>query len=83
VFARRDTVVERHPYKVDGAEGYSHLGFNWRWLRGRVAHHLDIEQTQFKPMGKLAGVVSSQAWFLCRRRGSWTNTTRSNAVTRS
>jgi 2-polyprenyl-3-methyl-5-hydroxy-6-metoxy-1,4-benzoquinol methylase len=69
VFAGRDTVVERPLYKVDGAEGYSHFGFNWRWLRGRVAHHLEIEQTQFTPMGQLGGVVSSQAWFLCRPKG--------------
>ena len=27
------------------------------------------EQTQFTPMGKLGGVVSSQAWFLCRPKG--------------
>jgi hypothetical protein len=46
-----------------------HYGFNWRWFRGRVAHHLDIEQTQFTPMGKLGGVVGSQAWFLCRPKG--------------
>ena len=52
--------MERPLCKVDGAEAYSHFGF-WRWLRGRVAHHLDIEQTQFTPMGKSAETTRSGA----------------------
>ncbi|BDX31628.1 hypothetical protein TUM20985_21750 [Mycobacterium antarcticum] len=68
VFAGRNTSVERPLYKVDGAEGYSHFGFNWRALRERVAHHLVVEETQFTPVGQLRGFASSQAWFLCRPR---------------
>ena len=68
VFAGRSTVVERPLYKVDGAEGYSHFGFNWRALRERVAHHLELERTEFTPLPQLGGLVSSQAWMLCRPR---------------
>lgn len=68
VFAGRNTAVDRPLYKVDGAEGYSHFGFNWRALRERVAQHLVVEETQFTPVGQLRGFVSSQAWFLCRPR---------------
>jgi len=68
VFAGRSTVVDRPLYKVDGAEGYSHFGFNWRALRERVAHHLELERTEFTPLPQLGGLVSSQAWMLCRPR---------------
>ena len=68
VFSGRTTAVERPLYKTDGAEGYSHFGFNWRALRERVAHHLVVEETQFTPIGQLRGFASSQAWFICRPR---------------
>ena len=68
VFAGRNTSVERPLYMMDGAEAYSHFGFNWRALRERVAHHLVVEETQFTPVGQLRGFASSQAWFLCRAR---------------
>lgn len=66
LFARQGTSVDRPVYGEPPLTGHSHYGFNWRALRGRVAHHLTVERTLFTPLGFLGGMVSSQAYFLCR-----------------
>ena len=68
LFAGRRTALERPVYGAPDAPYHSHYGFNWRSLRDRVRAHLDIERTQFTPLGFLGGWVSSQAWFVCRPR---------------
>jgi 2-polyprenyl-3-methyl-5-hydroxy-6-metoxy-1,4-benzoquinol methylase len=68
IFANRTTDVERPVYDWPGGPTHSHYGFNWRSLRARVRDHLHIEQTVFSPLGFLGGGVSSQVWFVCRRR---------------
>jgi hypothetical protein len=66
LFARRNTSIERPLYGEPPLTGHSHYGFNWRRLRGRVAQHLTVERTLFTPLGFLGGMVSSQAYFVCR-----------------
>ncbi len=66
LFAGQTTVIERPVYGEPGAEYYSHHGFNWKALRERVRAHLHVERTHFSPLGFLGGIVSSQAWFICR-----------------
>ena len=69
LFARQGTSVDRPVYGDPPMTGHSHYGFNWRALRGRVAHHLTVERTLFTPLGFLGGMVSSQAYFVCRPAG--------------
>lgn len=69
LFARRGTSVERPVYGEPPLTGHSHYGFNWRALRGRVAQRLTVERTLFTPLGFLGGMVSSQAYFVCRPAG--------------
>jgi len=66
LLARRGTAIERPVYGEPPLTGHSHYGFNWRWLRGRVSHYLEVERTLFTPLGFLGGWVSSQAYFVCR-----------------
>jgi SAM-dependent methyltransferase len=66
LFARRHTSVERPLFGEPPLVGHTHYGFNWRRLRERVAHHLSMERTLFTPLGFLGGLVSSQAYFVCR-----------------
>jgi SAM-dependent methyltransferase len=68
VFAGKNTVVERPVYGPPDAPSHSHYGFNWRALRERVRAHLVVEHTRFSPLGFLGGLLSSQAWFVCRPR---------------
>jgi len=62
MFATRETVFDRPIYGTS----HSHYGFNWRALRERVKAHLTLERTRFSPLAWLGGLVSSQAWFICR-----------------
>jgi 2-polyprenyl-3-methyl-5-hydroxy-6-metoxy-1,4-benzoquinol methylase len=66
LFARRTTEVDRFLIGEPPVVGYSHYGFNWRGLRERVSAHLDVDETLFTPLGFLGGLVSSQAYFVCR-----------------
>jgi SAM-dependent methyltransferase len=66
LLATRSTALDRPVYGEPDSPFHSHYGFNWRATRERVATHLRIERTVFSPLGLLGGVVSSQAWFLCR-----------------
>jgi hypothetical protein len=66
VVARAGTIIRRPIYGTAGREFHSHYGFNWRHLRERVRGVLRVERTVFSPLGWLGGLVSSQAWFICR-----------------
>jgi hypothetical protein len=66
LFARRSTAIDRPVYGEPPLTGHSHYGFNWRRLRDRVSQHLKVERTLFTPLGFLGGLVSSQAYFVCR-----------------
>jgi SAM-dependent methyltransferase len=70
IFARSSTELERPTYGGPEAAYHSHFGFNWRALRRRAGEHLTIERTLFSPLGMLGGWASSQAWFVCRPKGS-------------
>jgi 2-polyprenyl-3-methyl-5-hydroxy-6-metoxy-1,4-benzoquinol methylase len=67
LFAGRHTVVPRRAFTVDGRVFYSHFGFNWRRMRDWVSRYLRVERTLFTPVGSFGGLVSSQAYFVCRR----------------
>lgn len=64
-----DTTLDRPVYGGPEFPCHSHYGFNWKNMRKRIQHYLAIEQTHFSPLGSLGGIVSSQAWFICRRPG--------------
>jgi SAM-dependent methyltransferase len=62
--------IPRPVYGEPDMASHSHYGFNWRAMRERVRTILSLERTRFSPLGWLGGVVSSQAWFVCRPRTS-------------
>jgi hypothetical protein len=66
LFAGRTTALDRPIYGEPDFPYHSHYGFNWRALRERVRAHFRVERTLFSPLGFLGGLVSSQAWFVCR-----------------
>lgn len=66
IFATSNTVFERPAYGPEGSKSLSHYGFNWKVMRQKVANVMDIERVTFSPLASLAGLVSSQAWFICR-----------------
>jgi hypothetical protein len=68
IFASGSTKLTRPVYGGLESPHHSHYGFNWRALRERVREHFLVERTLASPLGWLGGWVSSQAWFVCRRR---------------
>jgi SAM-dependent methyltransferase len=70
LFAGRQTVVQRRAFNVDGTEFYTHFGFNWRRMREWTSRYLRVDRTLFTPVGGFGGLVSSQAYFVCRQIGS-------------
>jgi SAM-dependent methyltransferase len=62
--------IPRPVYGEPGMQNHSHYGFNWRAMRERIRTVLCLERTRFSPLGWLGGIVSSQAWFVCRPRTS-------------
>lgn len=68
LFATRRTQLRRPVYGEPGAESHSHYGFNWRRLRDRVAQDFQIDEQLFTPFGASRGLLSSQAWLVCRLR---------------
>lgn len=69
LFATRHTQIKRPVYGNPGSEFHSHYAFNWRRLRMRVARQFKLERTFYSPLNALGGIVSSQAWFVCRPKG--------------
>lgn len=47
-------------------ESYGHKGFNWKALRERLSGDFVVEQTSFTPLGWTRGLLSSQAWLVCK-----------------
>src|SRR5262249_29208913 len=68
VTARENTVVERPIYFSPTGAFHPHKGFNWRALRRRIHQALNVERTMFSPVGLPGGFISSQTWFICKRR---------------
>jgi hypothetical protein len=62
--------VKRRAFNVDGTEFYTHFGFNWRRMRDWTSQYLQVDRTLFTPVGGFGGLVSSQAYFVCRQIGS-------------
>lgn len=65
IFASCATDLERPVYGPIGSQYHPHYGFNWKKMRQKVGDILEIEKTTFSPLASLAGLVSSQAWFIC------------------
>ena len=65
-FAGRHTALSRPVHQDKDGESHSHYGFNWRALRIIVSRFLVVERTLFSPFGFTGGLMSSQAWFVCR-----------------
>lgn len=68
LIAGENTVIERPTYSSPTGSFHNHKGFNWRALRRRIGQVLNVERTMFSPLGFAGGLVSSQAWFICRPR---------------
>ena len=68
LFATERTLVDRPAYGRSESRYHSHYGFNWRRLRGNIGRVLDVQKTQFSPIGLSGGWLSSQVWFVCRPR---------------
>lgn len=68
LFAGSGTTIDRPIYGEAASPFHSHYGFNWRGLRKRVMAYLRVERTLFTPIAAPGGLVSSQAWFVCRPR---------------
>ena len=65
-FAGARTSLDRPVHHDKDGTSHSHYGFNWRALRSTVGRFLNVERTLFSPFGFSAGLLSSQAWFICR-----------------
>jgi SAM-dependent methyltransferase len=69
VFADERTCIERPVYgQGDGMPYHSHFGFNWRALAVKLRQRFLVEQQTFSPLSWTRGLVSSQAWFVCKLR---------------
>lgn len=64
--ARERTFIERPVYSSPVGDFHGHKGFNWRALRRRIRETLIIERNAFSPLGLPGGLISSQAWFICK-----------------
>ena len=53
---------------ADGQQFHDHKGFNWRVLRTAVTERFDLVQTTTSPFGWAGANLSTQAWFVARRR---------------
>lgn len=67
------TAISRHAYGIEPQGGpprpyHGHKGFNWRTLRERLEKEFLIERQLFSPIHVPGGLLSSQAWFVCRKR---------------
>ncbi len=68
IFATKATALERPAYGPIGSQHHSHYGFNWKQMRSKIDQTLKVEKTTFSPLPLFGGLVSSQAWFICRPR---------------
>jgi SAM-dependent methyltransferase len=72
-FAGRRTAIVRPLYRSEANgkvnEWHGHKGFNWKALEDELASEFFLERVYFTPNGFSFGLLSSQAWFLCRKRG--------------
>ena len=70
VFAGRRQHVARTVHRTgEGAEFHDHKGFNWMRLREILSARLNVERTLGSPVAWLPPHLSSQAWFVARKRG--------------
>lgn len=46
---------------------HAHKGFNWRALRTLLRARFEVCETRFSPFDVSGELLSSQAWFVCRR----------------
>jgi hypothetical protein len=67
IVAGENTVLDRPVYRDGDHQWHSHMGFNWRAFRKRLSSQLAIEKVFHTPLGATRGIMSSQAWFVCRR----------------
>jgi len=54
----------------DGGVFHDHKGFNWRALRATVASRFDLVRTVTSPFSWAGPHLSTQVWFIARRRTS-------------
>jgi 2-polyprenyl-3-methyl-5-hydroxy-6-metoxy-1,4-benzoquinol methylase len=67
MFATERTAISRPVHINSHGPFYVHKGFNWRMLRTGLRSTFDVRETHFSPFDRFDGLLSSQAWFVCRR----------------
>jgi SAM-dependent methyltransferase len=71
VFAGAQQHIQRPVFPTaDGRLFHDHKGFNWRVLRAAVAERFELVRTATSPFDWAGANLSTQAWFVARRRGT-------------
>lgn len=69
VFAGAQQHIPRPVFPTaDGRQFHDHKGFNWRVLRRAVAERFELVRTATSPFDWAGANLSTQAWFVARRR---------------
>ncbi len=72
LFATENTKIKRAFYEVSfegkASQACSHKGFNWKVLRLIIQSKFDLQKIEFTPQILPLGLVSSQVWFICRKK---------------
>jgi 2-polyprenyl-3-methyl-5-hydroxy-6-metoxy-1,4-benzoquinol methylase len=66
VFATEQTAIQRELYPFGEGFCHMHKGFKWRSFRAQISARFNLAETHFSPLEGLGGLVSSQAWFVCK-----------------
>jgi SAM-dependent methyltransferase len=69
VFAGARQHIARPIHQTPHGPAHDHKGFNWRVLDRRLRARFEIERTTTSPISLLPPGLSSQVWFVARRRG--------------
>jgi 2-polyprenyl-3-methyl-5-hydroxy-6-metoxy-1,4-benzoquinol methylase len=54
---------DSHPY-------HCHKGFNWRWLKAKIAERFELQQVFGSPFKSVPPALSSQVWLVARKKAS-------------
>jgi SAM-dependent methyltransferase len=69
VFAKSTQHILRPVFQDDERSFHDHKGFNWRVLRASLSARVDVVRTLTSPISWLGPQLSTQIWFIARKRG--------------
>jgi SAM-dependent methyltransferase len=70
VFAGRRQHLVRPVFDAGSGPFHDHKGFNWMAARDAIERYFDIERSIASPLGWLGPRLSSQVWFVARRKAA-------------